>query len=65
MVVPKEGLVLARTRRWGDIWWTVNLALVPSGYLAQRDWIVGALGNDSSLLDGYSASIIIGSAKNF
>jgi hypothetical protein len=50
---------------WGDDAIGNSSANGPSGYLAQRDWIVGALGNDSSLLDGYSASIIIGSAKNF
>lgn len=49
---------------WGDDSTGNSFADGPNGYITQRDWVFGAIGAKTDLLDKYSASMI-GSAKNF
>jgi uncharacterized protein YukE len=49
---------------WGDDSTGKSFAEGTDGYIAQRDWVFGAIGNNTEVLDGYSTSLT-DSAKNF
>jgi hypothetical protein len=49
---------------WGNDSTGNSFADGPNGYVAQRDWVFGAIGAKADLLDEYSGSMT-DSAKNF
>lgn len=49
---------------WGDDSTGKSFANGSEGYIAQRDWVFGAISNNTSVLDGYASSLS-DSAQNF